>query len=115
MLNIKNQNKEKLSFLFVCNGIDEVTLSERNIKSDSPAATKKIFKLCEVLSKNGVDASIISMGRGKANGSYVSYKKKYSKINDIEIIYAPYSHIYIWSQVLSVIGLAQIVYTFRKK
>ncbi|KHT32711.1 glycosyltransferase [Pectobacterium carotovorum] len=94
--------------IIVCNAIDDVVRSERNITTDSPAASRKVFMLADALADTHVHVDIISMGRGKANGGFKFYNLKKIKRGNVNITYLPFTHIRFFSELLTFLYLAII-------
>jgi hypothetical protein len=96
--------------IFICNALEDITRIERNIYSDSPAASKKIFQMANALRSVGERSIILSMGRGRPDGSVKYYKSKVMRIDGLTIIYAPFSQIPVFSQILSVFFLPVLLF-----
>ncbi|MFJ5340001.1 glycosyltransferase [Pectobacterium sp. CHL-2024] len=94
--------------IIVCNAIDDVVRSERNITTDSPAASRKVFMLADALADTDVHVDIVSMGRGKANGGFKFYNLKKIKNGNVNITYLPFTHIRFFSELLTFLYLAII-------
>ncbi|ASY78791.1 glycosyl transferase family 1 [Pectobacterium polaris] len=94
--------------IIVCNAIDDVVRSERNITTDSPAASRKVFMLADTLADTDVHVDIVSMGRGKANGGFKFYNLKKIKKGNVNITYLPFTHIRFFSELLTFLYLAII-------
>ncbi|KGA42895.1 glycosyl transferase family 1 [Pectobacterium odoriferum] len=94
--------------IIVCNAIDDVVRSERNITTDSPAASRKVFMLADALADTHVHVDIISMGRGKADGRFKFYNIKKIKKGNVNITYLPFTHIRFFSELLTFLYLAII-------
>lgn len=88
----------------VCNALDDATRLQRNIITDSPAASRKVFMLCQALRKAGVRAYVLSLGRGRPDGS-AYFKRTVKRINGVPVLYAPFSQTPFLSQVISMFGL----------
>ena len=97
--------KSRPRVLVVCNAIDDDTRTQRRIETDSPAASRKVFEMCRAMRKVGVDAYVLSLGRGRADGSSDTYSSRVCRIGGVPVIYAAFSHRYIWSELLSLFGL----------
>jgi glycosyltransferase involved in cell wall biosynthesis len=89
----------------VCNALDDVTRIERSITTDSPAASRKIFLMAQALRSAGVFPVVLSLGRGKTNGSCDFFPAKVCRVGGVPVIYAPFSHWKMFSQLLSLFGL----------
>lgn len=94
--------------IIICNAIDDVVRSERNITTDSPAASRKVFMLADALADTDVHVDIVSMGRGKANGGFKFYNLKKIKNGNVNITYLPFTHIRFFSELLTFLYLAII-------
>lgn len=88
----------------VCNAMDDATRLQRNITTDSPAASRKVFMLCQALRKAGVRAYVLSLGRGRPNGM-AYFKRTVKRVNGVPVVYAPFSQKQFLSQVISLFGL----------
>jgi glycosyltransferase involved in cell wall biosynthesis len=99
--------------IFVCNALEDSIRLERNISSDSPACSRKIFQMSKALKLSGERVLIVSMGRGLAgrNNTYHFGKAKLS--NGIPVIYAPYSERKFLSELISLISLPYIIFRLR--
>tara|TARA_B100000780_G_scaffold277360_1_gene247863 strand:- start:2585 stop:3763 length:1179 start_codon:yes stop_codon:yes gene_type:complete len=101
---------KKQRIIFVCNALEDFTRVEREISSDSPAASKKIFLMAVALKQAGARVAIISMGRGSPGNNGKYFKSKILKYKGIPIIYAPFSQKPILSQLISFISLPYLLY-----
>lgn len=94
--------------IIICNAIDDTVRSERNITTDSPAASRKVFMLANALADADVHVDIISMGRGKADGRFKFYNLKKIKNGNTHITYLPFTHVRFFSELLTFFYLAII-------
>jgi glycosyltransferase involved in cell wall biosynthesis len=101
---------KKQRIIFVCNALEDSTRFEREISSDSPAASKKIFLMAMALKRAGVKVVILSMGRGSQNNDGKYFKSKIVRHRGIPIVYAPFSQKPILSQLISFISLPYLLY-----
>lgn len=88
----------------VSNALDDATRLKRNINTDSPAASRKVFMLCQALRTAGIRAYVLSLGRGRTNGT-AYFSASVRRVGGIPVIYAPFSQKPILSQILSLFGL----------
>lgn len=88
----------------VSNALDDATRLERNITTDSPAASRKVIMLCLALRRTGVRAYLLSLGRGRPNGTKY-FGGKVKRIGGVPVVYAPFSQKPIISQLVSLFGL----------
>lgn len=91
--------------LVVCNALDDVTRMERRITTDSPAASRKVFLMAQALRLAGVRPVVLSLGRGRADGSGDAFAAKVCRVGGVPTIYAPFSHRRGLSELLSLLGL----------
>ncbi|NWA04468.1 glycosyltransferase [Pseudomonas gingeri] len=91
--------------LVVCNALDDKTRVERGIVSDSPAASRKVVMLCQALREAGARPCILSLGRGRANGSFTYFPRSVKRVAGVPVVYAPFSHVRFLSQFLSLFFL----------
>lgn len=91
--------------LVVCNALDDKTRLERGIVSDSPAASRKVLMLCQALREAGARPCILSLGRGRANGSFTYFPRIVRRVAGVPVVYAPFSHVRFFSQFLSLFFL----------
>jgi len=91
--------------LVVCNALDDVTRMERRITTDSPAASRKVFLMAQALRLAGVRPVVLSLGRGRSDGSGDAFTAKVCRVGGVPTIYAPFSHRRGLSELLSLLGL----------
>jgi hypothetical protein len=91
--------------LIVCNALDDSTRLLRGISTDSPAASRKVFMLCQALRLAGVRPYVLSLGRGKTNGSLAFHSRSVRRVGGVPVVYAPFSHIPLLSELISLFAL----------
>jgi glycosyltransferase involved in cell wall biosynthesis len=91
--------------LIVCNALDDTTRLERRITTDSPAASRKVFLMAQALLLAGVRPVVLSLGRGRPDGSGDAFAAKVCRVGGVLTIYAPFSHRKGLSELLSLFGL----------
>lgn len=104
---------KKRRAIFICNALDDDTRVERQIFSDSPAASKKTILMAQALRAIGEQVAIVSMGRGKVGGSVKYFSVKVKRINGVLIIYAPFINFPILSQFISMLFLPYLVFSLN--
>lgn len=97
------------AILIVCNALDDSTRLERGITTDSPAASRKVFLLAQALRLAGVRPYVLSLGRGKVNGSFAFHRRSVRRVDGVAVVYAPFSHIFLVSELLSLFALVGTV------
>lgn len=98
-------SRDRPIVLVICNALDDATRVSRRINSDSPAASRKVFQMCQALRLAGVRPYVLSMGRGRVDGSGDAFEAKACRVAGIPTIYAPFSHRSGVSEMLSLFGL----------
>ncbi len=93
--------------VIVCNALDDRTRLERRISTDSPAASRKVFLMARALRLAGIHPYVLSLGRGRADGSTSAFAVKVRRVGGVPTIYAPFSHWRGWSELLSLFGLVK--------
>ncbi|MEO7497281.1 MAG: glycosyltransferase [Massilia sp.] len=98
------------NLFYICNALDDTTRLERGIVTDSPAASRKIFMICQALRTAGVRATVISLGRGRQDGSGRYFHAKSVRINGIRVVYLPFLHRPILSELLSLVAFIPLMF-----
>lgn len=101
--------------LIICNALDDATRQQRGITTDSPAASRKIFMLCQALRLAGVSPCIVSLGRGRAGGSKAYFPSVLRRMEGIPIFYAPFSRIPFFSELISLLAPLGIIFRLRRQ
>ncbi|MFM2275740.1 MAG: hypothetical protein RL211_1612 [Pseudomonadota bacterium] len=99
--------------IYLCNALDEQTCSERSITSDSPAATQKVLQVASALRNSGVVAVVLSLGRGRQQGSGRWYPAKVVRIGGVPIVYAPFFDFPVLTHLVSLVGLLPLIWRLR--
>jgi len=99
---------------FICNALDDATRLERKIVTDSPAASRKVFLLSRALRDAGVRAWVVSLGRGKQDGSGQLFRTKVSRVNGVAVIYLPFIHKRLISELFSLFFFIPVLWRLRR-
>lgn len=100
--------------VYLCNAFEEKTCREREINSDSPAASKKVFQISAALKSKGVSTIVLTMGRGRQNGTWSWHSAKTVRFEQNLIVYAPYFDAPILTHLVSLLGLAKVIWRLRR-
>jgi glycosyltransferase involved in cell wall biosynthesis len=73
--------------LYLCNAFDDAVKAQRRITTDSPAASRKVSFLCRSTRAAGGEVSIVSMGRGRAKGTWVRYPARTTRLAGVPAVY----------------------------
>lgn len=103
------------NLFFICNALDDLTRLERRIATDSPAASRKVFLLCRAMRKAGLHPIIISLGRGRQNGSGRYFRGKVRRANGVAVIYLPFLHLPVLSELLTLFSSIPIFWHLHSK
>lgn len=104
-----------LRLIYLCNALDELTRAERNITSDSPAATQKVLQVASALRRSGAGAVVLSLGRGRQQGSGKWYPAKVVRERGITIMYAPFFDFPVLTHLVSLFGLLPLIWRLRSR
>lgn len=99
--------------VYLCNAFEEKTCRERGINSDSPAASKKVFQISAALKSKGVSTVVLSLGRGRQNGTWSWHSAKIVRFERNMMVYAPYFDAPILTHLVSLLGLAIIIWRLK--
>jgi glycosyltransferase involved in cell wall biosynthesis len=102
------------TLLFVCNAFDDATRLERAVVTDSPAASRKVVMLSKALREQGVNALILSYGRGRHDDSGRYFRSKIRRVQGVPIIYLPFVHRPILSELLSLFSAIPVIWRLRR-
>ena len=105
----------KPSVLIFCNALEDVVRHQRGITTDSPAASRKVFMLCQAIRFGGLRPYIISLGRGRSRGSVDFFPGIVRRVNGIPILYLPYSKIPFLSEAISFLAPLAILIRLRRQ
>lgn len=100
---------------FYCNALDDRERLVRRIASDSPAATRKIVGIARALRAAGVRCTLVSMGRGRADGSGRYHRPHAARLDGVPVAYGPMSHRRLLSPILSLLWLARLAWRLRRR
>jgi len=101
--------------VYLCGALDEETKCLRSITTDSPAATKKVLGLCHALHASGEDVHVLSLGRGRQNGSGAYFSRSDKKYDGIYICYAAFCHIPFLTHIVTAFSLMHLLMVETKK
>jgi glycosyltransferase involved in cell wall biosynthesis len=102
------------NLVYVSNTFDETTRHEREVRSDSPAASRKTLATCAALRHAGVRAVVLSMGRGRADGQWRYHRPALRRVEGIPVIYLPFQRIRGLSELLSMSALVLATHRLRR-
>ncbi|WP_120301453.1 glycosyltransferase [Sphingomonas sp. PP-CC-1A-547] len=99
----------------LCNALADDVRLERGIKTDSPAATRKVLMMARVLRLAGVRTTVLSLGRGRQDGTGRYFAPRVSRSQKVPILYGPLIHRPILSELLSFWAAIPLVWARRHR
>uniref|UniRef100_UPI0019D3FE05 hypothetical protein n=1 Tax=Aeromonas finlandensis TaxID=1543375 RepID=UPI0019D3FE05 len=103
------------SCIIISNAVSDALRDERVISSDSPAATRKVFMWANAIRSRRVRSYILSLGRGKGNGSLQFYKAKVERKDGVAVIYLPFCHLSVVSELITLFTLPYFIWRLWKR
>jgi len=103
------------SLIFVSNALDDKTRLERGIVTDSPAASRKVFLVSKALRRAGVRASVLSLGRGRQDGSGRYFGAKVLRVENVPVIYLPFFNVPVISELASLFFSVPILWRLSRR
>jgi hypothetical protein len=100
---------------YVSNALDDATRLQRGIQTDSPAASRKVFLVCEAARRAGIRAVVVSLGRGRGTGRLRFWPTSVRRVGGVPVIYLSFVSLGLVSQVLSLVALAPVLWRIRHK
>jgi len=97
------------------NALDDATRIERGISTDSPAAARKIFMLARLLRSTRVRAVVVSLGRGRQDGSGRLYSRSVRRVGGAPVVYLRFLNLPILSKLLSAVEPIALLWRGRKR
>lgn len=77
-------------YFYIGNFFSDRVKQQREITTDSPAATGKVARVCQAARLAGGDVCIISLGRGRARGTGRRYPACAGRIQGVSALYLPF-------------------------
>jgi len=99
--------------LILGNAMDDATRSERGITTDSPAASRKMLMLARLLRGAGVSAVLVSLGRGRQDGSGRFFPRAVRRVGNVPIVYLRFVHRPVLSKLLSALEPIAVLWRCR--
>jgi glycosyltransferase involved in cell wall biosynthesis len=95
--------------VYLNNAVDESIRAERAITTDSPAATNKVLSLARAMRVAGMRCIVLSLGRGRQNGTGVQHGATVRRMEHGAVLYAAFCHMPWLTHVVSVVSLAWLL------
>ena len=100
--------------VFLCGALDELTRHARNITAANPAATLKVLNFCRALRRAGHRAEVLSLGRGRQDGSGASHAACARHTAGVPVVYARFVHNRL-THLISAISTAALLWRLRRR
>lgn len=107
--------KEQARLIYLCNAIDEGTCRARGITTDSPAATRKVIEVTKAMRDAGVRGIVLSLGRGRQNGSGRYFPARVKRVEGVPVVYAPFLDRPLLTHLVSMLSLLPLLWRLRQK
>lgn len=107
--------KQKPRLIYLCNAIDESTCRERGITTDSPAATRKVIEVTKAMRDAGVRGIVLSLGRGRQNGTGRYFPARVKRVEGVPVVYAPFLDRPHLTHLLSMFALLPLLFRLRQR
>lgn len=106
---------KRRSYIYLCNAIEEDVCRQRKIISDSPAATKKVLDVARALRHAGIPVVVLSMGRGRQQGSGTLHPAIVRRVGGVPVAYAPFLDYPLLTHAWTMFGLAGLLFYLLRK
>lgn len=103
------------SCVIISNAMSDAIRKERGILTDSPAASRKVFLWAGLLKTKETKSYVLSLGRGRPHNDKRFFKAKVERIKNTIILYLPFSHIPIFSEILTLLSLPWFVFVLGRR
>lgn len=100
--------------IILCNALDDRTRIERGITTDSPAASRKVFLAARAIAATGVKPVVVSLGRGRANGSGDRFPTTVRRHQGVPVVYLRFSHRRVISELVSLFAPIGVLCRLRR-
>jgi glycosyltransferase involved in cell wall biosynthesis len=101
--------------LVLCNAMADRVRVARGITTDSPAATRKVAMMAQVLVRAGVRTKLLSMGRGRQDGSGRFFASRAGRLRGVPVVYGPFLNRPILSEILSCWAPVPLLWRQRRR
>ncbi len=91
--------------VYLSNAVDESIRAERSITTDSPAATNKVFALAGAIRGVGMRCTVLSLGRGRQNGTGIRHEATVCRLEHGAILYAAFWQLPWFTHLVSFVSL----------
>lgn len=95
--------------VYLSNAVDESIRAERSITTDSPAATNKVLALAGAMRGVGMRCTVLSLGRGRQNGTGIRHAATARRLEHGAILYAAFWQMPWLTHLVSFVSLAWLL------
>ncbi len=99
-----------MRIVYLCGALDETTRRLRSIDTANLAATQKVFNFCRALRHAGHRASVLSLGRGRQNGSGDAHPARAQRTDGVTVVYARFVHTRWSTHLVSALSTAGLIW-----
>lgn len=99
----------------LCNAFEDTIRTQRKVITDSPAASRKVFMLCDAIRSAGVHPTVISLGRGRARGAFQYHSTRVIRLKKSVLLYMPFVDLPILTHILSALAPAIALLAYKSR
>lgn len=103
------------SLIYLCGAIDEATCAARNITTDSPAATRKVFQIASAMREAGTRVVVLSLGRGAQRGTGKWHRASARMVSGVPVVYAIFFDFPVLTHFVSLLSVAVLTWRLRHR
>lgn len=100
---------DKQLVVYLCNAVDESIRARRQITTDSPAATNKVFAIAGSLRQAGLHCIVLSLGRGRQNGKGSWHPAVARRTGTAVTLYCAFLHLPLLTHLVTALSLTFLV------
>jgi hypothetical protein len=95
--------------LYVSNAMHDALRTSRQIETDSPAASRKVFGVTLAARSVGIRAVVVSLGRGRPRGNIRWWSTYVCRVSGVPVVYLPFTNVPVLSHVISMLALGALL------
>ena len=100
---------------YISNVFEDSVKAERGITTDSPAANRKVISLCSAVKRAGGFVEVVSLGRGRSQGTWKSFPVTVAQAGTVPITYLRYLDVPLLTHFVTMISLLSVVMRKARK
>jgi len=100
---------------YLCNAMDETMRLQRQITTDSSAATNKVLAIADALRLAGITCTVLSLGRGRQNSTGSWYLSRARRSGKSASVYCAFLHFPLLTHIVTALSLTMLVVRLAQK